>query len=163
VRGPGTYRRNTVTDANNFFADRDGTPKPKLILNQFGANIGGPIVKDKAFFFFNFENTNQTQAVTFQPDLASILPLAANFTSPARYHYRNVRFDYRISNKHTAFLRYTHDGNAVFGPETGQPSEPSAWINLNNWSDQFAMGVTSIFTPNLVNDFRLAWRIWDNK
>jgi hypothetical protein len=138
-------------------------PNPFFSRKNPGFYVSGPIKKDKVFFFFNFENTNQTQAVTFQPDLASILPLAANFTSPARYHYRNVRFDYRVSNKHTAFLRYTHDGNAVFGPETGQPSEPSAWINLNNWSDQFAMGVTSIFTPNLVNDFRLAWRIWDNK
>jgi hypothetical protein len=138
-------------------------PNPFFSRKNPGFYVGGPIKKDKAFFFFNFENTNQTQAVTFQPDLASIAPLAANFTSPARYHYRNVRFDYRISDKNAAFLRYTHDGNAVFGPETGQPSEPSAWINLNNWSDQFALGVTSTLTPNLVNDFRLAWRIWDNK
>jgi hypothetical protein len=138
-------------------------PNPYFSRKNPGFYVSGPIKKDKAFFFFNFENTNQTQAVTFQPDLASIQPLSANFTSPARYHYRNVRFDYKISNKHTAFLRYTHDGNAVFGPETGQPSEPSAWINLDNWSDQFAFGLTSIATPNLVNDFRVAWRIWRNK
>jgi hypothetical protein len=138
-------------------------PNPYFSRKNPGFYVSGPIKKDRIFFFFNFENTNQTQAVTFQPDLVSIQPLAANFTSPARYHYRNVRFDYRISDKHSAFLRYTHDGNAVFGPETGQPSEPSAWINLNNFSDQFAMGLTSTLTPNLVNDFRLAWRIWDNK
>ncbi|HYL37460.1 MAG TPA: TonB-dependent receptor [Bryobacteraceae bacterium] len=138
-------------------------PNPFFSRKNPGFYVSGPIKKDKIFFFFNFENTNQVQAVTFQPDIASILPLANNFSSPARYHYRNIRFDYRISDKHTAFLRYTHDGNAVFGPETGQPSEPSAWINLNNWSDQFAMGLTSTLTPNLVNDFRLAWRMWDNK
>lgn len=138
-------------------------PSPYFVRKNPGFYIGGPLKKDKIFFFFNFENINQVQAVTFQPDLASILPLAANFSNPFTYHYRNVRFDYRISDKHTAFLRYTHDGNSGFGPETGQPSEPSAWINLNNWSDQFAVGVTSTLRPNLVNDFRLGWRIWDNK
>lgn len=45
----------------------------------------------------------------------------------------------------------------------GAPSVPSAWVNLNNWSDQWAMGVTSTLSPNLVNDFRLGWRYWDNK
>ena len=39
-------------DARNFF---DGAEKSKLRLNQFGANIGGPIVKDKLFFFGSFE------------------------------------------------------------------------------------------------------------
>jgi hypothetical protein len=138
-------------------------PNPYFARKNPGFYISGPIKKDRAFFFFNFENTNQVQAVTFQPDLASIQPLANNYLSPARYHYRNVRLDYRFSDRHSAFLRYTHDGNAVFGPETGQPSVPSAWVNLDNWSDQFALGVTSTLTPNLVNDFRLGWRMWDNK
>ena len=138
-------------------------PSPYFVRKNPGFYVSGPIKKDRVFFFFNLENTNQVQAVTFQPDLVSIQPLADNFSSPARYHYRNIRLDWRISDKHSAFLRYTHDGNAVFGPETGQPSEPSAWINLNNWSDQFALGLTSILSPNVVNDFRLAWRIWDNK
>jgi hypothetical protein len=138
-------------------------PNPFFSRKNPGFYVSGPIKKDRAFFFFNFENTNQTQAVTFQPDLASIQPLAANFSSPARYHYRNVRFDHRFSENHTAFLRYTHDGNKVFGPETGQPSPPSAWINLDNWSDQIAVGLTSTVTPTFVNDFRFAWRYWYNK
>jgi Carboxypeptidase regulatory-like domain len=138
-------------------------PNPFFERKNPGFYVSGPIKKDKVFFFFNFENINQVQAITFQPDLVSLAPLAANYDSPARYHYRNVRFDWRISDKHTAFLRYTHDGNFAFSPETGAPSVPSAWVNLNNWSDQFAMGITSTLTPNLVNDFRLGWRYWDNK
>lgn len=138
-------------------------PNPYFSRKNPGFYVSGPIKKDKVFFFFNFENTNQVQAVTFQPDLASFQALAANYTSPAHYHYRNVRFDYRFSDKHTAFLRYTHDGNRVFGPETGQPSPPSAWINLDNWSDQVAVGLTSTITPAVVNDFRFAWRYWYNK
>src|SRR5579871_1899444 len=138
-------------------------PNPYFVRKNPGGYFGGPIKKDKLFFFFNYEVTDQVQAVTFQPDIPVLQPLAANFDSPARYHYLNLRFDYRLSDKHTAFLRYTHDGNAVFGPEVGQPSEPSAWVNLNNWSGQYALGITSTLTPNLVNDFRVGWRMWNNK
>ena len=46
------YLRNDKMDARNFF---DGAEKSKLRLNQFGANIGGPIVKDKLFFFGSLE------------------------------------------------------------------------------------------------------------
>jgi Carboxypeptidase regulatory-like domain len=138
-------------------------PSPFFARKNPGFYVSGPIKRDKVFFFFNLENINQVGAITVQPDLTSLQPLANNYNSPAQFHYRNIRFDWRISSNHTAFLRYTHDGNADFGPETGAPSIPSAWVNLNNWSDQYAMGVTSILSPNLVNDFRLGWRMWDNK
>ena len=58
-------------------------PNPYFARKNPGFYISGPIKKDRAFFFFNFENTNQVQAVTFQPDLASIQPLANNYLSPA--------------------------------------------------------------------------------
>ena len=138
-------------------------PNPYFVRKDPGFWVGGPIKKDKIFFFASYEALNQVNTITFQPNLPSLQPLAGNFESPFRYHYPNVRFDYRISDKHTAFLRYTHDGNAGFAPEVGTPSEPSAWINLNNFSDQYAMGITSTLSPTLVNDFRLGWRIWDNK
>ena len=55
------YLRNTVTDANNYFADRDGIPKAQLALNQFGANLGGPVIKDKLFFFFDYQGLRQAR------------------------------------------------------------------------------------------------------
>ena len=49
------YFRNADLNANNFFNNRLGAPKPKDNQNQYGVVIGGPIKKDKAFFFFNWE------------------------------------------------------------------------------------------------------------
>jgi len=48
------YHRDTDTEANFWFNNNAGVPRSPLIRNQFGGNIGGPIKKDKAFFFFEY-------------------------------------------------------------------------------------------------------------
>lgn len=48
------FIRNDVFDARNFF-NAEGTPKPPIRRNQFGGNLGGPIARNKTFFFYNFE------------------------------------------------------------------------------------------------------------
>ena len=58
------FHRNRVFDANNFFNNRAGARKPQNIQNQFGGNIGGPVAKDTAFFFFNYEGTRIRKGVT---------------------------------------------------------------------------------------------------
>ena len=47
--------RNTYFDANTYFNNIDGLPRDRIILHQMGAHIGGPIVKNKVFIFFNYE------------------------------------------------------------------------------------------------------------
>jgi hypothetical protein len=49
------YLRNAVLNANYFFSKRNGAARPQWTQNQFGGTIAGPIWKDKAFFFFAWE------------------------------------------------------------------------------------------------------------
>ena len=49
------YNRTAATAANDFFNNKAGIPTPALTRNQFGGTIGGPVKKDKLFFFFNYE------------------------------------------------------------------------------------------------------------
>ena len=55
------YHRDTSTVANTYFNNNDGIPRTPLIRNQFGGNIGGPIKKDKLFFFFDFADSRIIQ------------------------------------------------------------------------------------------------------
>lgn len=49
------FHRNTVTSANTFFNNMNGLPRPKLLRNLFGGRLAGPVLKDRLFFFFNYE------------------------------------------------------------------------------------------------------------
>jgi Carboxypeptidase regulatory-like domain/TonB dependent receptor len=66
------YHRNTITEANDFFNNKNGIPRPTLIRNQFGGNLGGPIKKDKLFFFFDYDGRRDAS----QKPALDIVPLA---------------------------------------------------------------------------------------
>ena len=51
------FLRNSNLDGTNFFANRAGSAKPPYRQNQFGGTVGGPIRKDKTFFFGSYEGT----------------------------------------------------------------------------------------------------------
>lgn len=51
------FLRNSALDGTNFFANRSGAQKPPYKQNQFGGTLGGPVRKDKTFFFFSYEGT----------------------------------------------------------------------------------------------------------
>jgi hypothetical protein len=59
------YWRNRLLNANNFFQNRAGLPRAAANQNQFGGSVGGPVRKDKIFFFTNFEEyTTRTTGST---------------------------------------------------------------------------------------------------
>ncbi len=49
------YHRNTVTTANDFFNNAAGVDRPQLLRNIFGGSVGGPLKKNRAYLFFNYE------------------------------------------------------------------------------------------------------------
>ncbi|HYP26615.1 MAG TPA: TonB-dependent receptor [Blastocatellia bacterium] len=63
------FHRNTLTSANDFFNNRSGIPTPKLIRNVFGGSIGGPIKKERAFFFYTYEGRRDSSEVTVVRDV----------------------------------------------------------------------------------------------
>ena len=54
------YHRDTDLEANNWFSNNAGVPRAPLIRNQFGGDIGGPILKNRLFFYFDYNGRRDT-------------------------------------------------------------------------------------------------------
>jgi Carboxypeptidase regulatory-like domain/TonB dependent receptor/TonB-dependent Receptor Plug Domain len=75
------YLRNRVFDANDFFSNKLGRKRPQRVQNQFGGNFGGPIWKNRAFFFADYEGTRIRQGVLRIANVPLTNELAGNFAS----------------------------------------------------------------------------------
>jgi len=78
------YFRNESFDSKSFFAKRQNLDKPANDQNQFGLNFGGPIVRNRAFFFADFEATRITQGVLRTGRVATAAERNGVFTAVIR-------------------------------------------------------------------------------
>ena len=70
------FVRNDNFDATEFFANRSGTEKPEFRQNQFGTTVGGPIVRNRTFFFFMYEGQRRSREST----LLNVVPTTEMFS-----------------------------------------------------------------------------------
>ncbi len=73
------FIRNQLTDANNWFANAADQPLPPVHRNNFGGTIGGPIVKNKLFFFFDYDGTRQSYMSTYQAGVPTAAERTGDF------------------------------------------------------------------------------------
>jgi Carboxypeptidase regulatory-like domain/TonB dependent receptor-like, beta-barrel len=79
IHGSGfEFLRNTLLDAKNYYS-LPTDPTPVFRQNQFGGTLGGPIRKDKTFFFIDYQGTRQTQAPTVNVQMPSVANFGGNF------------------------------------------------------------------------------------
>jgi len=92
------YIRNDWLDANEFFLNQQGVKRPPLRFNQFGVTIGGPILKDKLFFFLSLQGDRYTSSAPPQTiiqeskawrDAVIAADQASGLNSVASYLYSN--------------------------------------------------------------------------
>jgi len=179
------YFRNSALDASDWFAKRAGLPKPVLGQNQFGATLGGPLVKDRTFFFLSYEGLRLHQpqtAMTVVPRLAarvtapeslqpflrafpspngSAIPntvladFSASYSDPSQLDVTSLRLDHTLSDRATLFARYS------FAPsETTQrgPDDSLSTLKTTAFTTQtLTAGATVVLSSNTTNVFRANW------
>ena len=153
------FLRNKVLNANTFFNNSSGKPRPAFTQNQYGANVGGPIKHDKTFFFFAWEGFRQRQG---QPYLLSV-PTAqqrnGDFSATRSANGSLITIYDPMTNNCTSsancgtgIIRTPFPNNIIpasrLDPAAkimsnywGQPNSPGlANTNLNNYSNNASIG-----------------------
>ena len=75
------FLRNDKFDGTNFFANRSGSTKPTLRQNQFGGTAGGPIIRNRTFFFFSYQGTRIRRGKSFLSTVPSQAARDGNFAN----------------------------------------------------------------------------------
>lgn len=125
------YFQDESMRAQEHFAKLSGEEKPDSGSKIYGFNLGGPIVKNKAFWFFNLERNEVDDAVTlvYPPEAA---PLATNYSDAGRIRALNtfVRGDYNVSPSHSLSVKYVRQRTYEAGDE---------WVPLGSTRDNIEL------------------------
>ncbi|MEO7189837.1 MAG: carboxypeptidase regulatory-like domain-containing protein [Vicinamibacterales bacterium] len=81
------FHRDDAFDANNFFNERAGRAKPTFKQNQFGGTVGGALIKNKTFFFGDYQGHREKQGQTFLSTVPSMAMRAGDFSALSRVIY----------------------------------------------------------------------------
>jgi hypothetical protein len=132
------FLRNSALDAKNYFDDPN-SPIPPYKQNQFGGTFGGPIIKNKAFFFVDYQGTRIRQSQTVISSVPALRYRAGDFSD---------------------LLQKDSQGNIIGGqlylPSTTNPNvgTPIPNNNLAPYMNPTSLNVVNVFPePNLPGDF----------
>jgi Carboxypeptidase regulatory-like domain/TonB dependent receptor len=152
-------------------------PKQPFSRQNYVATFGGPIAKNKAWFFSSFENVHENASIAYSPasiqqfdalaqlaanGLISGVPAIAvppNIPIPFRDYIGSVRFDWAQSSKSQWFLRISQDSYLTHNALVEQGTLPSTGLTTHNNYWNTALSNTYVFSPtwlgNLVLDASL--------
>ena len=131
-------------------------------LSQYSGSIGGPLVKDRTFFFLTADYTRQDRTTFLSPTLpAFVLPADGNLEYTG--HYRQSLFDGRLDHQltptQTLMLRFNTDRFYDDNPQdaVGGSSAPSVARKYSRASWTSQLNHTAVFSENLLNEARFAY------
>lgn len=111
------FLRNTALNAQEFYAKAQGSPKPVLQLNQYGFEIGGPIRKNRTFFFGSW----QGQKVNFSDPIDKAFGESVDLYTPTAL---SGMYRYWVANPQNPLVvngqRITQNSSLLVDPKTGQ-------------------------------------------
>ena len=164
-----------LAEANpDLFPDPGDAIKPPFSRQQFGGSFGGPIKKDKAFFFGTVERTRERgNSIVPGVDQAKI-----KFLEP--FGYKSVQFlpqpfndwqytvkgDFNLSPKHTLVTRFAGQNNNALNDQAGflvVRTDLSGGNESLNTLYNFLASLSSTFNSNTVNQFSYQYQTFDNR
>ena len=171
LHGSGFFNfRNQSLRARDFFEKQTTDPKPSYNREEFGGSVGGPIVKDKVFFFTALERFRERQNLLVNPallpEIAAIPGVTASPTIPLPYNdtLLTVKVDHQYSEKQGLMYRFAYQKNDSPNDQF-DPSVPADLTggNLNNNRLFSILGShTYTFSPTKLNTFSFHYQDFKN-
>ena len=176
------YLRNDVFDANDWFADRDGLRKPQERQNDFGGAVGGPVVRNRTFFFFSYEGLRlrlpqvaelHVPSVSARmlaqpplqpffnaypvpgpsaPDNNGVSPFNASYSNRSTLDAASLRLDHRIRERLFFFARYNYSPSQLAARPLGH--SPNSVETSKITTQTLTLGNNWIISPEVNNDLR---------
>ncbi len=165
------FFRDKALNANSWENNRRGAPKRAYHFNQFGGSIGGPVVKNKLFFFFDYDGQRNTTPNTVflavaapsdaasQAALASLQPFLQSYSNSLNNNVYLGKVDWQISGSQRFTFRY--DGNRFNGVNFENSGNASALGHTGNSdvsTDNFAGIHTLVIGPKAVLESRFVYQ-----
>ena len=152
------YAASNALTAKDYFVEQNNLTKPSTTKREWGGVIGGPIVKNKAHFFFSLErqvdNPNRTRVFATRPSYDfSIAEDRTSFNTL-------IRFDHQISKSHSWAVRWLRETAPQWYTIPNRATLESYQDETD--LDQTAVGtLTSVLGDSMVNTVRVA-RTWEH-
>jgi outer membrane receptor protein involved in Fe transport len=151
----------------------DGTKSnPPYSRQWFGGSIGGPVVKDRLFGFFAIERQREHTSLAEDPTALSELELAAAnglqaqpsavLPTPFFETRYNGRMDWRISDKHTAYVSYASQANNGLNDQSDGTGDLTNGNFTVNHMQVANLTLNSALTNSFVNQFTFGYQYWNN-
>jgi hypothetical protein len=152
------YFQSNKLQATDYFLEQAGEKNPESGSNVMGAGIGGPIVKNKFFYFGNFEYDRAHEAANLNfPAIAAPLAVSysttTNFTGPNSF----MRFDYQVNGNHSLSFRWTRERVLTVNDSIEDDlATLHAARHENDSGDQvISFAVTSVLNNRTTNEFKI--------
>src|SRR5438552_3176706 len=164
------FRDNSLR-RRDFFERQSTEPKPDFSRQEFGGSVGGPVVKDKLFFFGALEHFRERQKIlvnpSFLPQLAAIPGVQPSPVIPLPYDdtMYTVKLDQPINSRHSVFYRYSQQNNSSPNDQfdATQPADPTGGNTNTNKLYSFVFNHTFTLNSRQLNQFAFHFQDFTNK
>ena len=166
------FDRNQVLNANDYFSNLGGSPKPDYGRQQFGGSIGGPVRKDKDFLFFTLEREREATAIPGNPTAFTELTLAKGAGFPAQpstsiptpyFDWRyNGKWDHHFNDKNNLSVSYSNQHNNGLNDQSTSLSDLTGGNFTTNQLILASANLSTVITPTIVNSFTAGYQYWNN-
>jgi hypothetical protein len=155
------YFRNQNLNVLNSFQEKtkqsEGTGTPPFLRNQFGGDIGGPIIKNRTHFYSAYERTQTDDSYTiYTAEPQYYGTLAGTFDKPSYDQMLTGRVDHQINNAQAIFFRYAQEWNKWSAQGCSGSSEYNCYDGLIPRLSVVG-GHTWTLSESMLNDFRFQY------